>query len=99
MSARQVTRLELIAAYCDTQSAERAEVESALDEITARFSPDGFVLLECRMLDSSHCGERVVLPYGGGATLQEVPDSPLSPRGFASDMSVALLFFRLEVAE
>ncbi len=43
------------------------------------------------MLDSSGCGSVVALPYGGtNTTFAEIPEHPFSPRGLASDMSMAI---------
>lgn len=55
-----------------------------------RFSPDGWMLLQCEMLDSVKHGSLTILPYGGSATYPEPPDRPVSPRGLASDMSVVV---------
>jgi hypothetical protein len=54
------------------------------------FHPDGWLLLECQVLDSSRLGHYVIVPYGGQATLKAIPDRPVSPRGLASDMSVVV---------
>lgn len=76
--------------YCDRQEQTESGLRFILREQIERYQPDGFMLLECHMLDSSHCGNLVILPYGGTATYKEVPNHPISPRGLASDMSVVI---------
>lgn len=59
-------------------------------KIADDYAPDGFLIAECQDLSSSHMGERIVLPYGGKATLPAPPTGLFSPRGLASDMSVVI---------
>jgi hypothetical protein len=56
----------------------------------AEYLPDGYVLLQCVMLDSSLVGTHVCLPYGPRNTLKSPPTGPFSPRGLASDMSLVV---------
>jgi hypothetical protein len=79
---------DFAAEYCSRQEATIQGLRQVLMEQIQRFNPDGFVLLECQMLDSSLCGSYTILPYGPNNTLKSVPTHPVSPRGLASDMSV-----------
>jgi hypothetical protein len=51
---------------------------------------DGWMLLECQVMDGSRLGSLTILPYGPNNTFARVPDHPISPRGLASDMSVVV---------
>ena len=48
------------------------------NELLDEYDPDGFMLLENRLMGSSKFGRRFVLPFGGKSTRQEVPDHPFS---------------------
>lgn len=86
---RQMTWKEFSEAYCETQMQSPKGLGVALDDVITRYNPDGFMLLECVVLDSSLLGQRVILPFGGSATWKELPKEGqcISPRGLASDMS------------
>jgi len=73
--------------YCATQVQDRNGLLAILVDQKRRFNPDGWMLLQCVMLDSSRLGEHTILPYGPNNTFKEPPDRPISPRGLASDMS------------
>lgn len=75
------------AKYCARQENTPDGLRTTLCRQRERFQPDGWFMLECDRLDSSRCGELVILPYGGTATCKTVPDHPISPSGLASDMS------------
>lgn len=83
----QMTWEEFSRLYCETQEQTPEGLRAILERQTQRFQPTGFLLARCVMMDSSYFGTRVILPYGGSATRQEVPTRPFSPRGLASDMS------------
>ena len=81
---------------------ERAEnattyerLASQLYKVEEKFKPDGFFMSECEMLDSTWMGTRTILPFGGDSTFKEVPKQPFSPRGLASDISVAKWVYRI----
>lgn len=74
--------------YCETQLCEPDELKVKLRDLAQKLKPKGFVLLRCELMGGSFFGQRVILPYGGDSTLKDVPTSPISPRGLASDMSV-----------
>ena len=86
----QMTFDELAAMYCERQVSTPEELRQTLVERRDRFKCDGFMLLECHQMDSTHCGELTVLPYGPNNTFKEVTNRPISPRGLASDMSVCV---------
>ena len=88
--ATEMTSQEFLAKYCETQENTPAALRVTLMAQKQRFNPDGFMLLECQMLDSSRLGSRVILPYGPNNTFKTVPDHPISPRGLASDTSVVI---------
>jgi hypothetical protein len=67
------------------------ELKAQLDTVASKFSPVGFFLAECEDMWSSRLGHRVILPFGGNATLNTPPTGPFSPRGLASDMSTVKL--------
>lgn len=89
---KETTFKELAAAYCERQVSTVEELRERLLAQCEQYQSEGFVLLQCEMLDSSHCGERTILGFGGSHTLQEIPDKPISPRGLASDMSVVTMW-------
>ena len=90
---------EFAARYCDRQVSTPDELRETLREQRVRYSPTGWVLLECVILDSSRLGSYVVVPYGPNNSLKDVPTRPLSPRGLASDMStVAAVLLADEVS-
>lgn len=81
---------EIAALYCETQEQTPSGLRTMLRDMVKRFEPDGFLLAECAMLDSSRVGERVIIPYGPRNTLKTPPEQPFSPRGLASDTSVVV---------
>jgi len=76
--------------YCERHVNTPEELAETLRHQITLFQPDGWMLLECQVLDSSRLGHYVILPYGGQATFKTIPDRPVSPRGLASDMSVVV---------
>jgi hypothetical protein len=73
--------------YCETQVCKPKELRERLEQQHYKFSPRGWFMLECQVLDSSRIGERTILPYGPNNTFKEPPAHPVSPRGLASDMA------------
>lgn len=53
-------------------------------QLEEKLAPEGFVMLENKMLDSHKLGRRYVLPFGGRASLHRIPDRPFSIDGTAS---------------
>jgi len=82
--------------YCERQESTPDELAEVLRHRRRLFSPTGFVLLECQDFASSRLGSYTIQPYGGLATLREIPDRPISPRGLASDMSVVVAVITAE---
>lgn len=63
------------------------------------YSPTGFFIAECKMLDTSPgspMGDRTCLAYGPKNTFKEIPTKPFSPKGLASDMAVAEVYIPVE---
>lgn len=85
-----VTFTEFARRYCERHEQTPEGLAEVLRHRRNLFNPTGFVLLECQDLASRRLGHYAILPYGGLATLQEVPTKPFSPRGLASDMSVVV---------
>lgn len=92
MSVVYLDRKEFIARSFRYAGDAAASVELAqrLQQQADKYQPDGWVLLECHVLDSSSLGQLAILPFGPNNTLKVVPDGPVSPRGSASDMSVVV---------
>jgi hypothetical protein len=85
-----MTFAEMAALYCETQECEVEQLRQRLIDQINTWEPNGWMLLECQMLDSSWMGSRVVLPFGPLNTFKEIPNHPISPRGLASDMSTVI---------
>lgn len=79
---------EFAARYCERQEQTPDGLLTVLQAQHVRYQPDGWMLLECAMLDSSRVGELTIMPYGPRNTWKVIPNHPISPRGLASDMSV-----------
>lgn len=94
--ATEMTSQEFLAKYCERQENTPEQLRETLLAQKQRFNPDGFMLLECHMMDSSRLGSLTILPYGPNNTYKAVPDHPISPRGLASDMSVVVGILKAE---
>ena len=81
---------DFAARYCARQVQTPDGLRAVLREQRERYSPEGWVLLECQMLDGSRCGEYTVVAYGPQNTWKAPPTGPVSPRVLASDMSVVV---------
>lgn len=90
MSVVYLDRDALIAKYVPNDPAAAADVRGQLQRQEEKYTPDGWVMLECQMLGGSHMGEQTIVPFGPNNTWKEVPEGPVSPRGLASDMSVVV---------
>lgn len=73
--------------YCERQQMTVGRLREILLAQKEIFQPEGWMLLECAMLDSSRCGMYTILPYGPNNRYKTPPTNPMSPRGLASDMS------------
>ena len=87
---RKMTWVEFATRYCETQESEPDRLADILRRQIRNLDPDGFFLAECQMMDSGRYHSVVILPYGAKCTFHGIPDKPFSPRGLASDMSVAI---------
>lgn len=92
----ELTFAEFARRYCERQENTPEVLKEILTTQKERFKPDGWFLAECQMMDSSRLGSLVILPYGPMNTFKEIPTRPFSPRGLASDMSVAVAFVKAE---
>lgn len=92
----QMTFDELAKKYCSRQQSDPEQLHAVLYSQAKKFNPKGWMLLECKQLDSSRCGEYTILPYGPLNTFKEPPTVPISLRGLASDMSVVVGFMTRE---
>jgi hypothetical protein len=81
---------EMAALYCERQESSPAGLLAILQNQKTTYRPDGWMLLECQVMDGSRLGSLTILPYGPNNTFARVPDHPISPRGLASDMSVVV---------
>ena len=85
-----LTFQQLADKYCERQENTPKGVRQALDIQQREFRPEGWMLLECQVMDSSRLGELVIVPYGPNNTFMSPPSTPVSPRGLASDISVVV---------
>jgi hypothetical protein len=83
---------DLLARYCGRQDNEPAALMSILRKQRENYRCEGWFLAENQMLGTAGFGTYVILPYGPNNTFQTVPHQPFSPRGLASDMSVAVAY-------
>ena len=96
MTVPELSFADFAAKYCERQESTPENLKGIFTRQTELYHPDGWMLLECHMLDSSRMGSLTILPYGGTATHKVVPDRPVSPRGLASDMSVVVAILKAE---
>ena len=89
---KHLTFDELAAQYCERQQQTPHGLRLILEAQRDRYQPDGWMLLECVLMDSSRLGSLTILPYGPRNTIKQRLDegAPISPRGLASDMSVCI---------
>lgn len=77
--------------YCRTQQQTQNGLAEVLRKQIERFAPVGFFIAEAQDFGSSWFGTVVILPYGPNNTFKEIPTKPFTPRGLASDTSVAIM--------
>lgn len=99
MTLNKLTFPEFARIYCERQEQTPSGLRGILTMQRAAYSPTGWFLAECQMLDSSYMGSLVILPYGPNNTFKDIPTHPFSPRGLASDMSVAVAYMLVEDLE
>lgn len=78
--------------YCERQESTPPALHATLAAQRTRYDPTGWFMLEAQLLDSSYMGSLVILPYGPNNTFKTIPTHPVSPRGLASDTSVAVAY-------
>lgn len=88
----KMTWTEFSGLYCKTQACEPDELADKLTQQKEKYAPQGFFIAEAQLFDSTWFGQHVILPYGPNNTFRAVPTTPFSPRGLASDTSVAVGF-------
>jgi hypothetical protein len=81
---------ELSARYLARHASSPACLHADLADMIARYSCDGFILMECFQLDSSACGNLWIYPYGPQNAIKSAPTGPISPYCQAPDMSVCV---------
>ncbi len=86
----KMTWPDFAARYSKTQDETPEGLAKRLTAQIQTYVPDGFFLAEAQLLDSSWFGTVVILPFGPRNTFKTVPEHPFSPRGLASDTSVAI---------
>lgn len=87
---QQFTFEEFHQQYVGGSTVSPEELRSVLVTQNEKFQPEGWMLLECTLFDSSWAGTKTILPYGPNNTFKEPPDHPISPRGLAADTSVVV---------
>jgi hypothetical protein len=94
MAVEKLSFDALAGRYCERQASTPADLLGTLKGQQQRYLCDGFFLAECHDMSSSWMGSLVILPYGPNNSFKTVPsgDKPFSPRGLASDMSVAVAY-------
>ena len=93
MKANHLTFDQLASQYCERQLQTPGGLRETLKSKITQFQPTAFVLLECKMMDSSMLGSLTILPVGPNNThksVEQAASHPISPRGLASDMSVVV---------
>lgn len=85
---------QLARRYCDRQDQTPEGLLNVLNAQRATMSPDGWFLAECQDLSSSYMASLVILPYGPRNTFKALPSPSqcFSPRGLASDQSIAVAY-------
>ena len=86
----KLTFKEFAKRYCERQEQTPEGLKKVLKDQIKRFNPDGFMLLEAQLMDSSWFGQLTILPYGPNNSFKTIPDHPISPRGLASDTSIVV---------
>lgn len=90
MSVDYLDREAFISRCAKNDLAVMAEIRIALQRTEDKFKPEGWVMLECQLLDSSNRGRLAIVPFGPNNTWKTIPEGPVSPGGLASDVSVVV---------
>ena len=81
---------ELAEKYCERQDSDPPSLLMVLQAQRANFSPDGWMLLENPLLDSSQRGRLYVLAYGPNNTCRTLMETPFTINGLASGTVCAI---------
>ncbi len=92
MSITQMNFVDLARAYCERQYSTPQKLLDSLRSQKGLYQLTGWFVAECHVLDSSRMGSWVLIPYGPNNSFKAIADQPFSPRGLASDLSVAVAF-------
>ena len=87
---------EFSEAYCETQEQTPEGLLEVLKWQKKRYDPNGWMLLECQMLDSSYLGNRTILAYGPHNTFKEPTRMPIALNGLASHTSSVIGILKVE---
>jgi hypothetical protein len=87
---KQMAWAEFSEKYCTRQECTPEQLAQKLRDRQKKWNPEGFMLLECQVMDSSYLGELTCVGYGGDATFRKPPEQPVSCRGLASDTAVVV---------
>lgn len=87
MKIDKMTWADFSARYCKSQEETPEGLSARLAKQIEVYEPDGFFIAEAQL---SWFGTVVILPFGPRNTFKTVPEYPFSPRGSASDTSVAI---------
>lgn len=94
---KKLTFDEFAAEYEKTQACIPVRLKETLLSQKDKYQPTGWFMAECKDLSSSYGGSRIIVPYGGqDNTFKEIPEKLFSPRGLASDMSLAIFYLLAE---
>ncbi len=86
----KLTFKELAQKYCERQDSTPESLLTVLQAQKSNFSPEGWMLLENPMLDSSQCGRMYVLAYGPNNTCRTLMETPFTINGLASGTVCAI---------
>jgi len=90
MSVVYLDREAFIAKYADNDPATMDDLRIQLQRLEETYTPVGWVLLECQVMDSCNYGLLWIATFGPNNTWKTIPEGPASPGGRASDMSAVV---------
>jgi len=72
--------IEFAERYLETQVSSVPDLFHTLKEQRSRYHPEGWMMLECQMFDTTKFMQKVILPYGPNNTYKEAEPPYLSKR-------------------
>lgn len=90
MSVDYLDREAFIAKYTGNDPVAMENIRLQMQRLEELFTPAGWVMLECQLLDSSRRGQLSIVTFGPNNTWKTIPEGPVSPGGRASDVSVVV---------